>query len=332
MPTPRDTVKPPTFRATDPGNTFAGTSATEHRLRLTNSEIVNENLEGFPQTLMDLQNSDDIPNNWNFRFLSLNPMKKLLRIPVAWDNSRDLSALGYFWQFHPALPDPDPKSDKNHNLYLCTVPPQTTLTSYKHWSLYTQGCFFHLRNKGSPKLEISDFQNVDELDRLLEQIRRDIIRHKFRTKINQHSSSTYATNNQQNNSNHKGSYVCLEAHHVGQTQYGIEQIKTLATWIINQMPEYKIFNQNCHKFVLSLMERITMTKRDGSIFAGTQAQIINWDLRLKPRGEQPRSQELGYLIAGPRSGMPLVSSFREHDTDFLRELVADRIGRYLQKH
>ena len=46
-----------------------------------------------------------------------------------------------------------------------------------------------------------------------------------------------------------------------------------------------------------------MTKRDGTIFVGSRAQIANWDYRLKARKERPCSQELGFLVSKPEDSI-----------------------------
>ena len=255
----------------------------------TNSEILKDRLENYPPTLDGLGD----PNSVWTRIGSIVAWIEdtLLRVPVAWRNSIDLKLLKSSVQFHPALPDPRPSSGDIHDVYLCTIPHSGWVTSAKHWSLYTQGRFYHLRNKQSPRLEVSELVDLNDLDAILEEIRIDITTDRFHRRRDLENDRAYRRP--------------LVAYHVGQTRFVSEQVRTLGSWIMTHFSGYELLETNCHLFVLSRMNRIVMSKRDGTMFIGTKAQIANWDLRLKGQGERPYRQQLGFLVSAPSSAMSL---------------------------
>jgi hypothetical protein len=57
------------------------------------------------------------------------------------------------------------------------------------------------------------------------------------------------------------------AFEVGQTMYKPEHVERLAQWIINQFGKYTLTDANCQIFNMALPQRITMTQRDGTVFA-----------------------------------------------------------------
>ena len=240
----------------------------------------------FPPTLFDLESNE--AQHAVGKALSF--IEEKLQIPNAWFNRQYLGHLLRSAQSHPALLDSSP-SEHYHDIYICTAPRNGIGLTLNHWSLYTQGCFFHLRNKKTPRLDTLDYDSIHELDTMLEQIQRDVALSRFHIRGKYQASSD------------KNSYYALVIFHVGQTRFSLETIKTISCQVMSSFfNTYSFHDMNCQMFIRILMERIVMTKREGAVFIGTKAQVANWDLRLKARGERPYSQEHGYLIHEPASG------------------------------
>ena len=198
------------------------------------------------------------------------------------------------YQLHSKLPDLRRDSTLDHDIYLCAVPYLLKGPTLVHWSIYTQGSMFHLRDKTNTRMDVSQQLSLSELDEMLGVIRKDVALGRFhRRKIQR----VYPRGMDAKD------FTPLMAVHVGQTRFDTSQITKIGHWVMSQISRYNFFGQNCHFFALTLLWKIIMTKRDGTIFIGTRAQIANWDFRLRARREHPYSQELGFLVSRPEHGI-----------------------------
>lgn len=209
-------------------------------------------------------------------------------IPVAWHNSFELRQLPHAIQWHPSLPEPGASSIPLRDVYLVSIPHMTWPTSLKHWSLYSQGTFFHLVLRGGrPDLQIDTLtkeQLSSELDCIKEQVRCD----------NVHRLNAFNAPNR---------HVPMVAYHVGQTQFNLAQMNCLARFIFERYDRYTKHEMNCHLFALSLGTRVLMTQGLGTIFVGTRAQIVHWDtVAISGEHSFPYRQEDGYLLRAPSRG------------------------------
>jgi hypothetical protein len=88
--------------------------------------------------------------------------------PVGWSNSFFLKQLPHAVQWHPALAEYDTSGSSLHDVHLVSVSHSHWPVSFNHWSLYSQGSFFHLvLHEGGPRLQIDAFtteQAKAELD------------------------------------------------------------------------------------------------------------------------------------------------------------------------
>ncbi|KAF7505250.1 hypothetical protein GJ744_001113 [Endocarpon pusillum] len=206
-----------------------------HMIR--SSAILEGSPEQFPRTLSDIA----IDDTERMKPKRLEKLRNAVFdvIPVGVDNSRLLSRVGERVQFHPDLAQPD--SNSRHVYVVCNPHWPLTLLC-DHWSLYTQGHFYHLTTiLGHQDLSSKytlDYKNYDE----------------------------------------KRRKRCLIAFQVGKTNYTNDEIYKVASWVIKQMPIYHRFSDNCQMFVIALMERIVMTKRDFASFVGNGIQLVEWDI------------------------------------------------------
>jgi hypothetical protein len=264
---------------------------TEKDSRLSNKQILDDDLNGYLDTYNDLESARSPTTPLGKLFSTLDRARIL---PVAWANSVELSLSDRLLQLDPSLPDYQAPSDIFHDVYLVTVPHWGWPTSRKHWSFYSQGHFFHLVDKKHPRLAIESL-GLDEVESELVAIRRDV--------------DAYDFHNKNGTKEERKKRLPLVVYNVGQTQFNVEQIQKLAEYVIDQFDSYTLWEKNCHLFALSLMCRTAMRKRDGSIFVGTMAQIINWDLSLKNHNPNPPfSQYEGFLISDTSRGNCLRSS------------------------
>ena len=157
--------------------------------------------------------------------------------------------------------------------------------SLQHWSLYCQGFFYHMfapdlarestqkghnaskSRKAECRLRCEDMSSVDTIAYL-----------KSKTSTIQKP---------------------LLAYKVGQTDYTSSQILRLSEWTVQQISIYRLVQANCQHFATTMAHRILVRVSDRAAFAGTAAQIVDWDLK---RGTQPHVNGLehGFVFAPPR--------------------------------
>ncbi len=192
------------------------------------------------------------------------------------------------------LADPDPSS---HDVYLVSRPPSTfesiqMFASFEHWSVYTQGHFYHLTAPLQP--------------RQLHKASREAMEgasNKPCLKHEDFSSPEAADYVKAKNSRRKP--VPLMAYKVGQTDHSPDQLQTLAQSLIDGMPAYHLWSANCQHFSVRLLDRTLVRLGDRSAFLGTATQIVDWDLavdKLKPKSY--KSVHTGFWIHAPYPGKP----------------------------
>lgn len=131
-------------------------------------------------------------------------------------------------------------------------------TSTGHWSLYSQGQFYHLSAPGLVKnpTESTTSSGLDSM--------------RFPVVLNMQDFSDPETEDSMTFRDH---HKTLVAYHVGNNSYPADVIERIATWIIDQLQTYDFLQVNCHHFLLSLMYRTVMTTNDHSVFVGTAPQL-----------------------------------------------------------
>ena len=185
------------------------------------------------------------------------------------------------------LADPNPNS---HDVFLVVRPRDSveySLGSFKHWSFYCQGHFYHLSAPG---------------------LRRDTIG-KSQTASKNHGVSCRLNHEDWNNLDPGDLRKILETERqkplmalkVGQTDYRPHQILQLASWIVEQLSSYNLFDANCQHFVRAMVSRTITRLCDRVVFIGSKMQIVDWSLGT---GNQRHVNgiEHGWIIAPPLPG------------------------------
>jgi hypothetical protein len=252
------------------------------KVQPTNQSILQADLSNYLDTLHDINRKD--AEHQGLR----NLIRRITIRPAGWSNSIVLSGVQHAIRWHSALAEYGTSAIPLHDVYLVSIPEWAWTTSSRHWSLYSQGSFFHLvTGKDGPHLKIDTLtleKIRSELDSIQWQVRCD----------NVHRMIAHAARDR---------HIPLVAYNIGQTQFNVAQMKCLAEFICGTFEEYTKQEKNCHLFVLSLAIRVLMTKGVGTIFVGTRAQIAYWDITTSS-GEQstPYCQEEGFLLRAPSHG------------------------------
>ena len=93
------------------------------------------------------------------------------------------------------------------------------------------------------------------------------------------------------------------AYEVGATQYSPQQLRSLAQYITTHLSTYDLLSANCQVFVVDLMDRAVMFRRDCSVFVGNKTQLVDWDLRGRHGDDEPArcpyNLERGFLVRKP---------------------------------
>jgi hypothetical protein len=260
--------------------TFGASKIMESRP--TNQEILQVDLSNNLDTLHDLDMREATERKGLGKSTS-----RITVILVGWSNSLALAQLSDAIPWHPALAEYGASALPLHDVHLVSVPQTNWPTSFKHWSLYSQGKFFHLVHRnGRPQLQIDPFtieESKAELDAIRWQVQCDNVH-----RLNAHAGSRQ---------------IPMIAYNIGQTQFDVSRMECLADHIAKQFKNYTRREKNCHLFVISLATRVLMTKGMGTIFVGTKAQLAHWDL-MAASGEEssPYSQGDGFLLRAPNKG------------------------------
>ena len=259
----------------------------DRRWGLANSKILGPEVLELPPALDDMIYEE--PKG--FRLRTLDEILDDLLMPVmppAWHNGKLLSGLRWFDQLDTRLPLPSPQ---DHSVYLVTNPRGSLKYRFIHWSLYSQGFFYHLTAIGSDALHYMEAKSGKTSPSQLNQTMPVAL--KLQNVINPIDADFVPPTR-------KTQQIALQAYHVGYTRFTSEQIRRLATYIISGTKSYNVFEQNCQLFALSLAERTVMAQRNGSVFVGDMHQIARWDSTGEFGSERPFSKSTGYVLAGAR--------------------------------
>lgn len=184
--------------------------------------------------------------------------------------------------YENALDEPSPSS---YDVYVVGRAPSGGPELPAHWSVYTQGHFYHLsaeaRDVCPPGVACGIRVAANGEDITL--------------KDDDFSPTGNRTTSQDPLS------PLLIAYQIGQTDYTPCEIFDVGKHIINDMDSYCLFQRNCQHFMNTLIMNILMRKRDNSIFMGTTQQIVSWDLESKCAGDHHNSAEGGCLIVAPQN-------------------------------
>lgn len=251
---------------------------------LLNSAImtdVNTGREPLP-TLIELDSLPPSNTDWLFYLMNLWP--RLVTLPNGYFTSDVL------WRFHPnpRLADPIPSS---HDVFLIVRPSNmgwssmwSSIGSLKHWSFYYQGHFYHLSAHG---------------------LRRDYVGKGQSTSKSQ-GVSCQLTHEDWNDLDRGAFEASSEAEHrkpllafkVGQTDYKPYQILQLASWVIEQLDSYNLYDANCQHFASEMVGRTVMRLCDRTVFMGSKRQIVNWTLGREDQ-RHVNSADGGWIVATP---------------------------------
>ena len=242
---------------------------------------VNTGREPLP-TLAELDSGDSLPpskTDWLTYLMDLWP--RLETLPNGYFTSDVLM------RFHPnsQLADPIPSS---HDVFLVVRPGDTmrwfSIGSLRHWSFYCQGHFYHLSAHGLSRDYVGKSQSTSKSQgvscQLTHEDWNDLDRGAFEA------------------SSEAGCRKPLLAFKFGQTDYKPYQILQLASWAIEQLDSYSLFDANSQHFVKLMVARTVMRLCDRTAFLGSKRQIVNWTLG---RGDQRHinSADGGWIVAKP---------------------------------
>ena len=260
------------------------TKVERWRWGLRNSEILGPEALEFPPVLDDFRY--DTPQGFRLKTLDeilddlINPI-----MPPAWTNGKLLSGLRWLDPLDARLPPPSPH---DHSVYLVTVPRGRWRYRFTHWSLYSQGYFYHLTAADSDALH---YMKAKSGKTSPSQLNRNIpVALKLQNVMNPADADFVLPTR-------KTQQTALQAYQVGYTRFTSEQIRRLATYIISELKSYNVFDDNCQLFALALAERTVMAQRKCSVFVGDMHQIAKWDSTGGFGSERLFSKSTGYVLA-----------------------------------
>ena len=254
---------------------------------LPNSEILGPEALELPPVLDDM--GHETPKGFRLRTLDeilddlIDPI-----MPPAWNIGKTLSGLRWLDQLDARLPPPSPH---DHSVYLVTVPRRIMKYRFTHWSLYSQGCFYHLTAAGSDALHYADAKSGETSPSQLN--RKISVALKVQNVIDVADADFVL-------STRRTQQTALKAYQIGYTRYTSEQIRRLATYIISELKSYNVFDENCQLFAFSLAVRTVMAQRNCSIFVGDMHQIAKWDSTGGLRSKRHFSKSTGYVLANAK--------------------------------
>ena len=255
------------------------------RWGLPNSEILGPEVLELPPALDDF--GDDTRKGWRTLDEILDNLMMLI-MPPAWDNGKLLSGLRWLDQLDTRLPPPSPQ---DYSVYLVSVPRGSMKYRFTHWSLYSQGYFYHLTAAGSDALHYMEAKSGKTSPSQLNQTLPIAL--KLQNVITPNDADFVP-------STRKIQQIALQAYHIGYTRFTSEQIRRLATYLISEMKHYNVFDDNCQLFAVSLAGRTVMAQRNCSVFVGDMHQIAKWDSTGGLGSERFFSKSTGYVLADTR--------------------------------
>ncbi len=159
------------------------------------------------------------------------------------------------------LADPSPNS---HDVFLVVRPRDSVnypLGSFKHWSFYCQGHFYHLSASGLRRDTIGKSQNASKTQGVSCQLNHEDWNHldpgDLRRLLGIEGQKP------------------LMALKVGQTDYKPYQILHIASWIVEQLSSYNLFYANCQHFIGAMADGTITRLCDRTVFMGTKMQIVD---------------------------------------------------------
>jgi hypothetical protein len=200
-----------------------------------------------------------------------------------------LNSVRYQRQIYAQLPL---QLERSHHVHVVCSPHEGWPISTRHWSIYTQGFFFHLSANDVQKAtgsagedsSIGKEHNADAPVFLREE-----------------NLSSFLVPEYQHSLEHafEKPYIAFE---VGKTQYFYQQIHELAAWLIDRLKNYDLREANCQIFALALLRRTVMCQRDCSTFIGNKTQLVDWDLNIRhdPSQPAPSCKQRGFLLREPK--------------------------------
>ena len=261
------------------------TSKADRQRWVPNSEILGPEVLHLPQAI------DDIDQRKASGILdqSEGTLSGLLELvmPLALYHAQSLSALAFLELLDISLPQPSPQ---DHSVYLVTAPRGRLRHRFVHWSLYSQGYFYHLTATGSDALHYKGAKLGKTLPSNINQ--KIPLTLKVQNVVNPDDAEyVHRTGGTQR--------IALQAYHIGYTRFTSDQIRRLATYIIGRMESYNVFDENCHSFACELADRTVMAQRNFSVFVGDMHQIGDWD-STGESGQRRFSKLTGYVLADAR--------------------------------
>lgn len=157
----------------------------------------------------------------------------------------------------------------------------------KHWSVYSQGHFYHLSAPTKPRRLWGMSQKSSANTHVDSQLKHEDLSNRETLDYQRLQSATIRP-------------VPLIAYKVGQTHYSPNEIFSLAEWVMQRMSTYDLFTANCQVYALRLLARIVMRLSDRSSFVGTAIQIAEWDLQTESPHEGYKTIATGFHVHVPR--------------------------------
>ena len=267
------------------------TKAERQKRWIPNSEILGPDALELPPALDDI--GDDVGDDTSKRLRTLDEILDdlmTLIMPQAWHIGKLLSGLRWLDQLDANLPPPSPQ---DHSIYLVTAPRGSTKYRFTHWSLYSQGCFYHLTAASSDALHYMEAKSGKTPHSQLNQ--KIPIALKLQNVLTPDDVDFVP-------STEKTRQIALQAYHIGYTRFTFEQIRRLATHVISELESYNVFDENCQRFALSLATRTVMAQRNCSVFVGDMHQIAAWDSTGGSGSQRLNfSKSTGYVLADARN-------------------------------
>ncbi|RDW58775.1 hypothetical protein BP6252_13251 [Coleophoma cylindrospora] len=249
--------------------------------------LLSQTPEQYPSTLGDFA-AHDVSGGKLMRKIE-STLYNLSGLPTGLSTGRELKSVHFAKQLNRSLPRTIDGARESHHVFVVSVPHIGWIVSPRHWSVYSQGYFYHLSaDVGKSELGGCGCGNNPTGAPAT-----------IRLKIEDLSSpQTPDYTRAQEEGRKMKAFVAFE---VGQTQYLPSNMHILAQGIIDQLSAYDLLEANCQIFASTLLHRVVMTQRDCSTFAGTMVQLVDWDLRgrHKAGAEQPRNVNEGYLLRRP---------------------------------
>ena len=157
----------------------------------------------------------------------------------------------------------------------------------KHWSIYSQGHFFHLNAPAKPPQLLGMAQEISHGIEIKPYLKHDDL-------------STTETDDYKRFMDISGSQKPMLALKVGQTEYVPHELLALAEWVIARMTSYSIYSASCQHFALRMLVRTVMRLGDRSAFLGSAIQIVEWDMRGRSVSpDHYKSIESGFCVHAP---------------------------------